>query len=215
VREHSVTERVRAYLLHAHLRPGERLPSERSLAAEIGVSRPALREAMRRLVQLGAVEVRRGDGSYIREVDLREGLMVRRRLEPLAAELAAQRRDERDLEQLRMLLADLTKSIDDSERFAEIDAQIHTAVTNASHNRVLVQTLLQLTELLAISRAATSGITAVRRHTLRELEILIRAIERRRASDAGRAMDRHLGRIGDILDNQRGMPDGTGLLRGS
>jgi DNA-binding FadR family transcriptional regulator len=200
VRELPVADRLRAYLLHAHLSPGQRLPPERSLAAEIGVSRPALREAMRRLVQLGAVEVRQGAGAYLRQIDLREALLVRLRLEPLAAELAALRRDDADLERLRGLLSSLRTSIADADRFAEIDAEIHAAVAEASRNGVLIQTLLQLAELLALSRATTSGADAVRVHTLRELESLLRAIERRRPSDAARAMTRHLSRLGEIID---------------
>jgi GntR family transcriptional repressor for pyruvate dehydrogenase complex len=145
------------------------------------------------------VEVRHGDGSYIRQVDLREALMVRRRLEPLAAELAAQRRDEGDLDRLRSLLVALKTSLEDPDGFAELDSEIHEAVATASHNVVLIETLVQLAELLALSRATTSRVTAVRRHTLREMEVLVRAIERRRAADASRAMDRHLRRIADAL----------------
>lgn len=200
----SAPDRLRDYLLRAHLRPGERLPAERVLAAAIGVSRPTLREAMRRLVQLGAIEVRHGDGTYVREVDLRETVIVRLRLEPLAAELAAQRREDADVERLRALVGELERRIDDPDGFAAIDAEIHAAVAAAGRNAVLVQTLSQLSELLALSRARTSPVDRVRRQTTADLRALVRAIERGRPADAARAMERHLRRLDAELRGQNG-----------
>jgi len=60
--------RVAAYALEHGLRPGDRLPAERTFAALLGVSRPALREATRRLIDLGVVEPRLGAGTYLAEI---------------------------------------------------------------------------------------------------------------------------------------------------
>lgn len=196
------SERLRTYLLQAHLQPGQRLPAERALAEEIGVSRPALREAMRRLVELGAIEARHGDGTYVKQIDLRELVSVRLRLEPLAAELAATRREPRDVERLRDLLRGLETEIDDPDGFAAVDAELHAAVAEASRNAVLIQTLGQLTELLALSRSRTSPIATVRTKTLSDLRSLVRAIERGRPVDAERAMTRHLTRLQAVLEAQ-------------
>jgi GntR family transcriptional regulator, transcriptional repressor for pyruvate dehydrogenase complex len=77
-----VTERIQLLLSQRQLVPGDRLPPERQLAAELGVSRASLREGLGRLLDLGILEARRGSGTYLAEVDLLDLLEVRLRLEP-------------------------------------------------------------------------------------------------------------------------------------
>ena len=105
-------------ILEGSLRPGDRLPPERELATELGVSRPSLREAIQKLASKGMVRSRQGGGTYItgaleasffdpwqammgKHPQLREDLLeFRRMLEGQAAELAAQRATEADLQRL-------------------------------------------------------------------------------------------------------------------
>lgn len=60
-----VAERVQALLEEREVAPGDRLPPERQLAVELGVSRSTLREGLRRLIDLGIVEARQGSGTYV------------------------------------------------------------------------------------------------------------------------------------------------------
>lgn len=103
------------------LNVGDKLPSERELAESMGVSRNSVREAIRALEALGVIEVRHGDGTFIREPDvasllgpyfdvlhekgtfLKEVLEFRRLLEPSLAHLAAERATDDDLQDFRYL----------------------------------------------------------------------------------------------------------------
>lgn len=116
-------ERIKAMISGGEVGPGERLPTERDLSAQLGVSRSSMREAIRALTTLGVLESRHGAGVYVtalRPADLLETfsvlaevsqdhtllevLQVRRMLEPAATALAAARADARDLERIGALL---------------------------------------------------------------------------------------------------------------
>lgn len=132
---------------------GDRLPSEAELTATLGVSRPSVREAVRSLVQLGLLESRQGDGTYLiatdptevalrralDSADSREVIRVRRALDALAAREAAEYRSAADVEQLTELLEARRLAImaGDTQAFAEADVAYHLGIANASGNRLL------------------------------------------------------------------------------
>ncbi len=107
-------EKVKSMIVSGSLRPGDRLPKEADLAADLGLSRSSLREAVRALSLVNILDVRRGDGTYVtslepplllealtfivdfhRDDTVLEFLQVRRILEPAAAAMAAERIDEK------------------------------------------------------------------------------------------------------------------------
>ena len=120
---------IRHMILTGELAPGDRLPPEADLAANLGLSRTSLREAVRALTMLGVIDTRQGDGSYItglgpelllgalglavdlqREDAIPDLVAVRRILEPAATALAATRVTAVDLEQIRSYIrSDLTR----------------------------------------------------------------------------------------------------------
>lgn len=130
---------------------GDRIPGEYDLSARMQVSRPAVREAIRALSHIGVLEVRRGDGTYVRSaVDprpllqrveratLRDVFELQQAYDVQAARLAARRRTVDDLVNLRALLEDRDAARDPGE-FGEADAHFHRGVTEASHNALLVE----------------------------------------------------------------------------
>lgn len=187
-----VAAAIRAYAAEHELGPGDRLPPERSLAATLGVSRPAVREATRRLVDLGLLRARQGSGTYVAEVDQAELFAVRGRLEPLAAELAATHARSGDRAALARLLDAMRDAVDDGPGFAALDLELHARVARASENRVLIRTLGDLDQLLRISRARTSGRRETRVRTLDDVTRLVEAIAAGDARAAGEAMTAHL-----------------------
>jgi GntR family transcriptional repressor for pyruvate dehydrogenase complex len=172
--------------------PGSRLPAERVLAAELGVSRPTVREAIGRLAALGAVTARRGSGTYVAQVDLGQVFDVRLQLEPFAAAEAARRHGGREVDQLEATVAAMGAAVDDAERFAARDSRFHAGVARASGNPVLVDVLERLAALAALSRSLTSVDSAVRRHTLDEARAVVAAIRECDAPRAEAAMRAHL-----------------------
>lgn len=144
-------------ILEGSLKPGDRLPPERELAVELGVSRPSLREAIQKLASKGMVQSRQGGGTYITDrlestffdpwqemmgnhPNLREDMLeFRRMLEGQAAEWAAERATEADLTRLDQSFVALNESFsgDDLDRRSTADIAFHQAIGEASHNVLL------------------------------------------------------------------------------
>lgn len=132
---------------------GSRIPTEAELVSQLGVSRPSVREGVRALVQLGLLETRQGDGTYvvaddptavalrrtIRTADTREVMRVRRALDALAAREAAEHRTPDDLAQLEtaLLARRVAARRGDTAAFVDRDVAFHLGVVAASHNQLL------------------------------------------------------------------------------
>jgi GntR family transcriptional repressor for pyruvate dehydrogenase complex len=136
-----VTQRIRELIVDRELARGDRLPSERDLAVALGVSRPALREGLRRLVDVGVLEPRRGSGTYVAGADPAELLEVRDRLEPHAARLAARNRTAIDTAAFSRILDDLRAGATGAY------VELRTAIASASGNAVLASAIAGLAEL--------------------------------------------------------------------
>ncbi|MTD59295.1 FadR/GntR family transcriptional regulator [Amycolatopsis pithecellobii] len=148
-----------------------RIPTETELTETLGVGRNTVREAIRALAHSGLLEVRQGDGTYVRATsevcgairrlagtELREVLQVRRSLEVEGARLAAEARTDDDLARLTELLAERDRAQQDGllEDFARADAEFHLMVVHCGHNRLLSELYRGLTEVVTASVAATS-----------------------------------------------------------
>jgi DNA-binding FadR family transcriptional regulator len=150
---------------------GTRIPPEPELVAALGVGRNSVREAVRALAHSGMLEVRQGDGTwvraasglgaaldrYVRRADARHVLEVRRGLEREAARLAARHRTEADLARLTDALARQHElaAADDRDGFVRGDLEFHRLVTAAAHNPVLIDLLDHLGEALGATIALT------------------------------------------------------------
>ncbi len=163
-----VAERLMAVFTSGQIVPGTRLPSERSLAASLGVGRSAIREALAALELLGIVIVRPGSGTYLRggasellprtlswglmlgEPRTRELTELRSGLEIQAAQLAAERITDEALERLAGYVETMSRSTRDFEAFREADSAFHREIALASGNSVLEDILQSIRSLLRI-----------------------------------------------------------------
>ncbi|TXG83965.1 MAG: FadR family transcriptional regulator, partial [Thermomicrobiales bacterium] len=169
-----VARKLVEYLLSGAVEPGTRMPSERQLAEAFGVGRSAMREAIKALSLIGLVEVRQGDGTYLRKADsallpevIEWGLLLgerrtmdlveaRQEIEIVIAGLAARRRTEQDVADLTHLLRQMERATT-LAGFVEADVQFHMRLAQATNNLVLrdihasVQALLRawITRVLA------------------------------------------------------------------
>lgn len=153
------------------LQPGQRLPAERQLAQELGVSRAALREAIQRLSSRGILESRIGSGNFLRApyplwsdqaisslVPLMRDdpqyrydvLEARQILEVGTACLAAQRATDNDRDRIRRCFDEMLhhQNMHDVDNAARADTQFHLAIAEASHNIVVVQAMRSLFEMV-------------------------------------------------------------------
>jgi GntR family transcriptional repressor for pyruvate dehydrogenase complex len=149
---------------------GQRLPSERDLANQLGVSRPSVREAIAGLEVLGIVETRIGSGIVVRDLPPMERdrastafaelefahdespyeiVAVRDILETGAIRLAVERATEKDLEDIRVALEAMISAAQSSGQYdIQVDFNFHLAVVRASHNTLLIRIMESLGELV-------------------------------------------------------------------
>ncbi|GHH38737.1 GntR family transcriptional regulator [Lentzea cavernae] len=137
-------DRVRELILSGDLEPGAVL-NQALLAKQIGISTTPLREALRRLRQQGLVELdahRDARVTSLNAEEARDLLEVRRSLDPMAAQLAAERRAKQDIAEMRASLEGL-ESLAGNATVAQLIAhrRFHTAIYRASHNTMLIQML--------------------------------------------------------------------------
>ena len=163
----SVAQRLMGLLSNGTLSPGDKLPSERELAAHLHVGRATLREALKLLTMAGLLRARRGDGTYVREeflpsvclqiewatllseVDVAKVLEVRQPLEVKAARLAAERATPQDIDKLGVFREVLEIDGRDIGLEVDIDLAFHQAIAAAAHNQLLSQLMDSLVEPVA------------------------------------------------------------------
>jgi GntR family transcriptional repressor for pyruvate dehydrogenase complex len=212
-----IAARLVSLIAERHLRPGDKLPSERDLAATMQVSRPSLREALRALAMLHVVEIRQGSGTYVKSLQpevlvehfdfvfalddatFAELLETRKMLEPSLAAAAAMHATEEDFERLRAWKTRSAESADDQEAFLEADLELHEIITSAAHNQILARFMASLTRLGTASRRRTGALPGVRTHSLQDQQAIVDALLRRDSEAAATMMRQHLENIQSSL----------------
>ncbi|SRR5579862_3421053 len=195
-----VIEELQQRISLGALAPGERLPTEDQLTAQLGVSRTTLREAVGVLTHAGLIDVRQGDGSYVRAVPVTaepfdrrlrraaaaEVYEVRRALELETARLAAARRTTEDLVQMRAYLAarDAARARRDVGAFADADVALHLAIARASRNAVLADLFAAFAAVLRETIVDVARDPTLREDTTALHHQLVDAIARRDADAA-------------------------------
>jgi len=151
---------LRAMIQSGKLPPGARLPAEHQLAAQMGISRSGVREAVKVLEAARVLEVRRGDGTFVTSlaptllleglgfaVELLQGdtllevMEVRRLLEPAATGLAAQRITDEQLDELASAVQTMVDAASDPEQLMAADVAFHRAVVASTGNETLTTLL--------------------------------------------------------------------------
>jgi GntR family transcriptional repressor for pyruvate dehydrogenase complex len=222
VRKSSVTEtivtQVKQLLLDGRLVPGQKLPSEREMAEQLRVGRSTVREATSAMVALGIVEIRPGEGVYIRSdfpqstiesaswsslvltghtQDLVE---ARRAIEVATARLAAVRATPQQLRDLHSQAArmDIASSL---EEFIELDLAFHFTLAHASQNLVLREVMVGIQQLLRGSMVTILQTEEMRALSNRQHHSLCDAVERGDADAAEAVILAHLKKHATILSN--------------
>lgn len=191
-------DRIKDQIVSGRWRPGDRLPPEKHLGEQLGLSRNSLREAVKALEVLGVLDVRRGDGTYVTSlepgalleilsfvVDVQQDssvldlLEVRSLLEPAAAAMAARRVNDTNVDELRSLVikAELARSV---EELVEHDMLFHRTINRYSGNAYLASVLESLstaTQRARIWRGLTEEGAVAR--TLAEHTAIVEALDTR------------------------------------
>jgi GntR family transcriptional repressor for pyruvate dehydrogenase complex len=207
-----VTEQLEALITNSHLQPGDKLPSERELARQFGVSRTVVREAVRALKAKSLVEVTSGSGMVLRtmtseavsqsfmlllrhgaaNVDYTKIAEVRRLLEVEIAGLAAQRRTEEDLHRLQATMHELDSAQHDRDEFARMDVAFHTALASATHNELFVIMLESLGEVMLEVRRTGFDAPGSFTHAVEYHYRIYEQVRDQNVAEARHAMSEHL-----------------------
>jgi len=210
---------LQARVLDGDLLPGTRLRQE-ALAAEFGVSRTPIREALRKLQASGLVDLRPNRGALVRGLtprEIRDAYAVRAELEGLAAEVAALRIQQTQIERLHRAQAQFRESLSrmrnstrngrrrlserDIEVWGNANDEFHQVIQEAAGNEVLAATLRHLHRSFprGLSRLVLRESTSLLAANVAEHEAVLEAIERNDSAAARTLMQQHVIRAGALV----------------
>ena len=165
-----IVRQIKTMIGEGRLKSGDQLPPERDLAEKFLVSRTSVREALRALESVGLIEIRPGEGTFVREVSvdslveplalvllsqremIAELFEARRLLEPAIAGLAARRATKDEVQEMERILEMQAAEIARGNTGLAQDAAFHAAIGTAAHNRAITRIVHAVMDLLAQSR---------------------------------------------------------------
>jgi GntR family transcriptional repressor for pyruvate dehydrogenase complex len=172
-----IARQIQELVVSSQLVPGDKLPPERELAARYGVSRTAVREALKLLQERGFIEARTGSGSFVakpgiasvtssislvsqmRRGTLGDLLEARLCLEGYISRLAVERATEDDIAVIEDTVSAMRRALsEDPHRYIDIDLDFHTALASASHNPFFVILSASLIDLIQSVRRVSVGV---------------------------------------------------------
>lgn len=222
-----IVERLEQMILEGVFATGSRLPAERKLAEQFGVSRPSLREALQKLVAKGLVINKQGGGNFVTEAvgnlfkdpilslyeeypdAQRDLLEFRHTLEASCAYYAAQRATDLDLERLATAFKSIQDCYSDrkstQQQEADVDANFHLVIAEASHNMVLLQVMRMLFAL--VKQNIMTSIGGLHGHSketrdklMQQHKVLFEAINKKDPQQAKLAASQHIDYVCSVLD---------------
>jgi GntR family transcriptional repressor for pyruvate dehydrogenase complex len=209
-----IVQQIEDSVLKGTLKPGDQLPAERELAQQLGVSRTAVREAVKTLREKGLVEAYSGRGTFITDgtsqaarqsFDLmiklgqQEGspqlAELRLILEPGIAALAAARAKEEDIATMREAVEVMERAQKDPEAYIEADLDFHLALAEAAANPLILSLIDSIVGLLREQRIKIFNVEGGPQRGQVHHKRILEAMERRDSEMARSAMRSHLEQV--------------------
>jgi DNA-binding FadR family transcriptional regulator len=207
-----VVNEIQRVIVDGQLEPDAKLPPERELAEELGVSRTVIREAIRILMAKGLLETKPGVGTIVRQVtrdqiveplslllQTQEGGVsiehlhqVRRILEVEIAGLAALQATEEDIEELKQVLDEMESVKDIPEAFVAGDADFHQGLAATTHNPLLIVLLASIRDLMREVRLMVTQHPDLREQVMPDHRKILEQVAAQDSAGARQAMEQHL-----------------------
>jgi len=205
-----IVRQVKQLIAAGRLKSGDRLPPERDLAEKFVVSRTSVREALRALESRGLIEIRAGDGAFVRDISVEtlieplalvilphreavgELFEARRLLEPAIATLAARRATPEEIAAMERILDAQGKEVAEGRTGVAQDAAFHAALAGSAHNRAISRIVNALMDLLTQSREESLQTPGRPARSHRDHLRILEAIRRRDEMAAHRTVLDHL-----------------------
>jgi GntR family transcriptional repressor for pyruvate dehydrogenase complex len=219
-----IFEQIRELIFKGEFSPGNQIPPERDLAATMQVSRTSVRSAISKLVTIGLLEHRQGQGTFVTSPDSRRGnplavamntedatlddlLEVRLGYECNAAELAALRATEQDILSLGKTLREMEEDLKTTDRIGtETDAAFHMGIAFATKNPVIIHLMRNFYDFLFISIRKNLvhmyEDTDSLRNVIAQHTDIFECIRNRKSVEAGEAMRRHIRFVQEYFRNR-------------
>jgi GntR family transcriptional repressor for pyruvate dehydrogenase complex len=222
-----IIRQVKHMIGEGRLKSGDQLPPERDLAEKFVVSRTSVREALRALESLGLVEIRPGEGTFVREVSvetlieplalvmasqraaLSELFEARRLLEPSIAALAARRATPDEISEMERILEEQSKEVAGGRTGLSQDAAFHSAIGVAAHNRAVTRIAHAVMDLLAQIREESLNTPGRPNRSHEDHRRILAAIAARDPAAATQAMLDHLEAVEGLVVRRGGSLDRT------
>jgi GntR family transcriptional repressor for pyruvate dehydrogenase complex len=209
-----IVQQVEDSILKGQLKPGDQLPAERDLAQRFGVSRTAVREAVKTLREKGLVEAYSGRGTFVTNgtsqairhsldlmirINQQEGSAnlaeLRLVLEPEIAGLAADRIEEQLLTTMREAVAVMDRNLRDPDAYVEADLDFHLALAEAAGNPLILSLLDSIVGLLREQRSRIFNVKGGPARGQFHHKKILAAVEQRDPEAAREAMRAHLKQV--------------------
>lgn len=209
-----IVEQIRLLVSEGHVKAGDRLPSERDLAERLQVSRASVREALSALEMMGLLEIRSGEGTYIKQVNIDsvvaplawvlsmekdmvlELLEVRKILETQAAVLAAERAEAEEISEMKDALDQMKMDLQAGRLGDSSDHSFHYAIARGTRNKILIRLMNAISDTmvqtLRASRIKLFESEGVPERLYEEHQNIFRAIEAKSQTEAHSLMLQHL-----------------------
>lgn len=216
-----IIEQIRVLVTEGHLQPGDRLPSERDLAGQLNVSRASVREALSALEMMGLLEIRSGEGTFIKKINIDsvvtpltwvlsmekdtvlELLEVRKMIEGQAVALATRRAKPEDLRELEDALHLMYVDLQTGQLGEDADHRFHYAIAKASQNKILLRLMNAISDTmhqtLKTSRIRLYEGKDAPERLYQEHSLVFDAILKQDSEQARRIMLEHLDGVEDKL----------------
>lgn len=200
-------------------RIGDKLPAERELCEQFGVSRAPVRQALSALELNGVIYSRQGEGVYVKSNQLasensqaaiffesvspEDIVEARMNIEPLIVKYAVQRATDEDIEDLRSTIKRMEEETNDGVYVPETDEKLHNGIAKASHNDLFIKFMAAISnamkqqEMWKFIRDRTVTRPDYRDVNFKEHQLLIKAIEDRNEEKAVEIMTNHMQNLYD------------------
>lgn len=234
-----VIDRLVALIVHEDLKPGDKLPTERELMARLEIGRSSLREAIKTLSAVGALEVKRGSGIYVgsggtsilakplawglflSKSSVEQVIEARSVIEVALAGWSAERRLDENISEIEELLIKMEVSRNEKMVYIQLDLQFHLAVAKAAQNKLLFQVLNIFQNLLRVWMETTYDEAHGPKDSMVAHRELFEAIREKDGNAARSIMQKHtsgvplLSAVARRFSENQAEPDFLSLMKNS
>jgi GntR family transcriptional repressor for pyruvate dehydrogenase complex len=215
-----IFEQIKEKIISGNWPPGAKIPSEKELTGMLGASRISIREALKKLSVLNLLEIRHGDGAYVRKINSethlsslvpylamsRQGILqileFRKMVEVGTVELAIKNVTQEDITELERLVTRMKELKENPEEYAVEDFNFHFQIVKMSRNTIAINvySLIRDALLLSLKNIVTHR---GQKNSLRFHPLLLRAIKNKKPDLARRLMEEHLQKVIERIHNDK------------